>query len=161
MKATMITAPAMTALALLAACSSAPRYQAQEQPARTLGVTRGPELVFAQAPADILPLLAGATATGENGRVGGELVFWSYRLTDGRDVLLIACAQLDGVDCAARTALVCPAGAPTSLQSASVSGEVRELDCRAIAQAAPGDLRPGCADTEATHPVLASIASCP
>ena len=40
---------------------------------------QGPETVFDRPPAEILPALAGAKATGENGRVGPELVFWGYR----------------------------------------------------------------------------------
>ena len=51
---------------------------ADELPARTMGVTQGPETVFEQAPGDFIPELGGARPTGENGRVGYELVFWGY-----------------------------------------------------------------------------------
>lgn len=146
-------------LLVLIGCS-APQTATRE-PARTLGVTRGPELVFLQPVDSVVPLLAGATATGQNGRVGGELVFWSYRLTDGREVLLHACAPLEGVDCVARTRLICPAGEPQPVQQAELSGEVRHLHCRPVGQAAPGDLRPNCTDTEQQRPLQVGISSCP
>ena len=56
-------------------------------------VKQGPETVFDRPPAEILPALAGAKATGENGRVGPELVFWGYEHDDGRRVFFFACAQ--------------------------------------------------------------------
>lgn len=145
---------------LLGACMSPPTPR-DDPPARSMGVTKGPELVFEQPVESVMPALAGATPTGQNGRIGGELVFWSYRLQDSRDVLFVACAQLEGVDCAARTRLVCPAGEPVVLQSGSISGEVRKLECRAIAQAAPGDLRPNCADSEFSNPLVLELVSCP
>lgn len=145
---------------VLGACSSLPPPQ-DDMPARSMGVTRGPELVFDQPVDAVMPALAGATPTGQNGRVGGELVFWSYRLQDGNDVLLLACAEIAGVDCAARAKLVCPAGTPTTLQTASSSGEVRELQCRAIGQAAPGELRPNCLEDEFSSPLLVGLVSCP
>lgn len=142
------------------ACNSLPPPN-DPLPARSLGVTKGPELVFDQPVEAVMPALAGAVATGRNGRVGGELVFWSYQLQDGSDVLFLACAELEGVDCAARTQLVCPAGKPTTLQTGSISGEVRELQCRAIAQVAPGELRPNCLDEEISSPLFLGLVSCP
>lgn len=147
-------------LLAVSACSSLPPPN-DPLPARSMGVTRGPELVFHQPVEAVMPALAGAVATGRNGRVGGELVFWSYQLQDGSDVLFIACAELEGVDCAARTQLVCPAGKPTTLQTSSISGEVRELQCRSIAQVAPGDLRPNCLEDEITSPLTLGLVSCP
>jgi hypothetical protein len=142
-------------------CSVASRPVRDDLPGRTMGVSKGPELVFDQPVESVMPALAGATPTGQNGRVGGELVFWSYRLQDGREVLFHACAELPGVDCTARALLVCPAGQPTTLQTGSISGEVRELQCRAIGQAAPGDLRPNCLDSEFSSALVLGLVSCP
>lgn len=149
------------ALQLLAGCSTPVQPATEALPTRTMGVTKGPELVFLQPVEAVLPLLAGATATGQNGRVGGELVFWSYRLADGRDVLLHACAELEGVDCAGRARLICAAGEPRPLQTQALSGEVRRLQCSAVGQAAPGELRPGCSDTEFSSPLVVGVSSCP
>jgi hypothetical protein len=55
--------------------------------------------VFSEPIDTLLPELEGATATGENGRVGPELVFWGYRLGDGRPAFLFACAPREGVNC--------------------------------------------------------------
>ena len=73
-----------------------------------MNVRQGPDTVFDRPPADILPALAGAAATGENGRVGTELVFWGYRQPDGQRVFFFACAQRPGFDCAARVPAICP-----------------------------------------------------
>jgi hypothetical protein len=150
----------VVAMLAICACSSLPP-PSDPLPARSMGVTRGPELVFDQPVEAVMPPLAGAVATGRNGRVGGELVFWSYRLQDGSDVLFLACAELEGVDCAARTQLVCPAGTPTTLHTGSMSGEVRELQCRAVAQVAPGELRPNCLEDEISSPLVLGLVSCP
>lgn len=152
---------ALVSFLLLGACSAMQQPPGDDIPGRSMGVTRGPELVFDQPVEVVMPALAGATPTGQNGRVGGEFVFWSYRLQDGRDVLFHVCAELDGVDCAARAQLVCPVGRPTTLQTGNISGEVRRLQCRAIGQAAPGDLRPNCSDTEFSSPLLLGLVTCP
>lgn len=149
----------LAASVLLTACAS--HAPAPREPMRTMGVSRGPELVFAQPVDELMPILQGATATGRNGRVGGELVFWSYRLADGRDVLLQACAALEGIDCAARSQRVCPAGLPQPLQGLELSGEVRHLHCRPVGQAAPGDLRPNCTDLERTSPLQVAVVAYP
>lgn len=150
----------MVVLTLMTGCAAAaPR---KSQPVRTMGVTKGPELVFGRPVADVLPVLAGAEPTGNNGRVGGEFVFWSYRLADGRDVLFHACAPLDGVDCAARARLICAKGRePQFLDTARNSGEVRRMQCLAVGQAAPGELHPGCAETEFDEELIIGLASCP
>lgn len=144
---------------LLVACQVQP--VADRIPPRTLGVDLGPELVFNRPVAEVIPALAGATATGHNGRVGGELVFWSYRLADGREVLLHACADLEGVHCAERAARICPAGLPQPILSAAESGTIRELECRAIGQAGVGDIRPLCADAVVVNPLVIGLATCP
>jgi len=152
----------VTAFALaFGGCSTGALRAPAEQQGRSVGVTKGPELVFDQPLDVVMPALAGATPTGQNGRVGGELVFWSYRLQDGRDVLFHACAELSGVDCAARAQLVCPAGVPRALETGRTDGDVRDLQCRAIGQAAPGDLRPNCLDSEFSSPLVLGLVSCP
>ena len=60
--------------------------------------------------AEILPELAGARATGVNGRVGNEFVFWGYQLDDGEQAWLYACALVDEVDCPQRRTEVCDEG---------------------------------------------------
>lgn len=161
-KMALAGAMGVAALSLLGSgCAVALRPVRDDLPVRSMGVSKGPELVFDQPLESVMPALAGATPTGQNGRVGGELVFWSYRLQDGRDVLFHACAELPGVDCAARAQLVCPAGQPTTLHTGSISGEVRELQCRAIGQAAPGDLRPNCLDSEFSSELVLGLVSCP
>ncbi|HUF72847.1 MAG TPA: hypothetical protein VMR74_08115 [Gammaproteobacteria bacterium] len=131
-----------------------------EELQRQMNVRQGPDSVFAQAaPGEIFPELAGATATGENGRVGNELVFWGYRLADGRDAYLVACAMIDAVDCAARENLVCEDGS-TVLSRGTAPGLVRKVSCRSIATVGVGDTRPGCTDTEQTEELAVALMSC-
>jgi hypothetical protein len=144
---------------LLAACQ-VPEGEIRP-PQRTMGLRLGPELVFKRPIEEVVPELAGATATGNNGRVGSELAFWSYRLADGRNVLLHACAEFPGVDCLARSHLICPAGRPQAIMDNTAQGDVRRLECRIIGAAAPGDLRPNCSDFEFEHPIKLGLASCP
>jgi hypothetical protein len=126
---------------------------------RTLDVTQGPETVFDRPVAEIVPALEGATATGENGRVGNELVFWSYRLADGRPVYLFACARLPDVNCEERIQDVCLT--PTTvLDSGETSGKIVRRQCREIAVVAPGDTRPGCIDTIADVSLAVGLVSC-
>lgn len=130
-------------------------------PKRELGVSSGPELVFKRPVEEVVPELAGAVATGQNGRVGSELVFWSYKLRDGKDVLFHACAELEGVDCVERSTMICPSGTPLPIFSRSIPGDVRRLECRAVGQVAVGDIRPNCADFEFENSLLAGLSSCP
>jgi hypothetical protein len=147
------------AVMLLVGCGLLPVNE--RIPKRTLGVGSGPELVFKRPVAEVIPELVGAVATGQNGRVGSELVFWSYKLRDGKEVLFHACAELDGVDCVGRSALICPSGTPLPIFSRSLPGEVRRLECKAYGQAAVGDLRPNCLDFEFETSLLAGLSSCP
>jgi len=130
-------------------------------PKRTMGLRQGPELVFKRPIEEVIPELAGASATGNNGRVGPELAFWSYRLADGRNVLLHACAEIPGVDCLARADMICPAGRPQVILGNTAQGDVRRLECRVFGTAAPGDLRPNCSDFEFENPIRLGLASCP
>jgi hypothetical protein len=117
----------------------------EEIPARQMNVQQGPETVFDRPPAEILPALAGATATGENGRVGAELVFWGYQQRDGRRVFFFACAREPDLDCAARTLAICPT-TTTVLETTEASGTAVRRSCRTFSVSAPGNLRPGCDD---------------
>jgi hypothetical protein len=117
----------------------------QEIPTRQMNVRQGPETVFDRPPGEILPALAGATATGENGRVGTELVFWGYEQRDGRRVFFFACAQGPDLDCTARTRAICPATTKV-LETTEASGTAVRRSCRTFSVSAPGDLRPGCDD---------------
>ena len=87
-----------------------------------MNVRQGPETVFEPPPAEIFPALEGATATGENGRVGSELVFWGYEQRDGRRVFLFACALAPDLDCATRVPAICPA-TTTVLETREASGK--------------------------------------
>ena len=80
--------------------------------------------------------LAGAKATGENGRVGPELVFWGYEQADGRRVFFFACAQRPDFDCATRVPAICPA-TTTVLETRETSGTLVRRNCRNVAIAAP------------------------
>lgn len=122
-------------------------------------VTGGPERVFDRPVADLLPELAGATATGENGRVGNELVFWGFRLADNRQANLFACALLENVDCESRLRAVCPAGG-RELSRATQRGLIRELDCKAVSIVGTGDLTPNCEDRENTSDLLVGLMEC-
>jgi hypothetical protein len=116
-----------------------------EIPARQMNVRQGPETVFDRPPAEILPALADATPTGENGRVGTELVFWGYEQRGGRRVFFFACAQEPEVDCSARALAICPT-TTTVLETAEASGTAVRRSCRTFSVTAPGDLRRGCDD---------------
>lgn len=130
-----------------------------QEPERQMNVEQGPESVFADAPDQIFAELADATATNENGRVGNELVFWEYRLADGREAYLVACAMVDDIDCAARERRVCLTESSV-LARGTTPGLVREIKCRSIATVAPGDIRPGCTDRENSQALTVSLITC-
>lgn len=148
------------AVLLLASCSSSPVRELRPPP-RTMGVMQGPELVFQRPVGEVLPGLAGATATGVNGRVGPEFVFWTYRLNEGREVLFHACAPMSGVDCALRETRMCVRGTPRRLAGREATGEVRRLNCQAVGVGVPGDLRPGCSDNEFESTLVIGLSECP
>jgi len=142
--------------ALLAAASSR-----AAEPERQTNMRQGPETVFDRPVSELFGELKGATATGDDGRVGNELVFWSYRLADGRSAYLYACAPTEGVDCAQRRLAVCPTGnAATLIRADEVSGKVRNLKCRSMAVAAAGDRRPGCKDSESESNLAIGLVQC-
>jgi hypothetical protein len=132
----------------------------EEIPARQMNVRQGPETVFDRPPAEILPALFGATATGENGRVGTELVFWGYEQRDGRRVFFYACALQPERDCAARTLAICPT-TTTILETTEANGTAVRRNCRTFSVSAPGDLRPGCDDRlDASASLAVGLVSC-
>jgi hypothetical protein len=128
-------------------------------PERQMNVRQGPETVFDRPPADMLPALAGARATGENGRVGSELVFWGYEQGDGRRVFLFACAPRPDLDCATRVPAICPV-TTTVLETLEASGTQGRRNCRNIAIAGPGDTRPGCDDRDEATNLDVGLVSC-
>jgi hypothetical protein len=128
-------------------------------PERQMNVTQGPESVFGRPAAEILPALAGATATGENGRIGAELVFWGYQLANGRRVFFFACAPQPDVDCATRVPAICPVST-TVLETSEASGSMVRRSCRNIAVSGPGDLHPGCEDRVETTSMTVGLVSC-
>jgi hypothetical protein len=128
-------------------------------PERQMGVREQPDRVFTQPVDQVVPELAGASATGENGRVGGELVFWGYKLGDGRPVFLFACAVLDAVNCEERVQRIC-VDRTEVLRTTTVGGDVTRRTCRATAIVAPGDTRPGCTDKEQTADLAVGLVRC-
>lgn len=154
MKTPILVSAILLLMSQVAACATEPR-----PPARTLDRIGGPELVFSTPVADIFPQLNGATATGVNGRVGNETVFWGFRLQDNSTVNLIACAPLEGVDCEARMQAVCPAGG-AELARMNQSGLVREMHCRPVGMAHPGELYPNCNDRETNNNLVVSLSQC-
>jgi len=142
-------------LLLTSACTT----PLEKTPERTMNVSAGPEQVFERPVAEIIPQLSGAAATGVNGRVGNEMVFWGFRLPDNSRVNLFACAMLDDVNCEARLGLICPGGGQ-ELTRVTESGLVRHLNCRAVGFAAVGDLRPNCDDSEKPSDVLVGLMQC-
>lgn len=133
--------------------------QAPLPPERVMNVTQGPETVFSVPVASILPALSGARPTGENGRVGLELVFWGYEQTDGRDVYLFACVPDANVDCDARVPSICTSGTRL-IERGQADGAVVRRQCRNVSVAAPGDRRPGCADRVESTPIAVGLVSC-
>jgi hypothetical protein len=129
-------------------------------PVREMTVRQGPDTVFEQTPAEILPALAGARATGENGRVGPELVFWGFERPDGARVFFFACARTPEFDCATRVPAICPV-TTTVLETREASGEMVRRNCRNFSVVSPGDTRPGCDDrTEPNASMAVGLVSC-
>jgi len=126
---------------------------------RELGVRHPPESVFGQSAENVMPRLTGASPTGENGRVGGELVFWGYRLADGSPVYFFACAMLEHVNCDERIAAICPTGT-TILERREHTGEAVRRRCRDVAIAAPGEARPGCTSMTFETPLAIGLVTC-
>ena len=144
--------PFMTAISAALACWAG----AQE---RRMDVKQMPDSVFARPVEMLIPELHGAAPTGENGRIGGELVFWGYRLGDGRPVFLFACAMLEDVNCGERTQLICPEQT-TVVRTGTTDGNIVRRECHNIAVVAPGERRPGCIDTLQNVPLAIGLVSC-
>ncbi len=130
-----------------------------EVPAREMNVRQGPDSVFDRPPAEILPSLAGAKATGENGRVGRELVFWGFEQPDGRRVFFFACALRPDLECGPRIAAICPA-TTTVLETQEASGKTVRRRCRSTAVVGVGDVRPGCDDRTESAGLSVGLVRC-
>ena len=142
-------------------CGSVLGASAQEEPPkRGMNVRQGPETVFEQPPAEIFPALEGAIATGENGRVGSELVFWGFERRDGQRVFLFACAVRPDLDCAPRVPAICPATTATVLETREAAGKTVRRNCRNVAVISPGDRRPGCDDRLESATLAVGLVSC-
>lgn len=130
------------------------------EPQRLEARVNGPDRVFDTPVEQLVPALRGARASGPDGRVGSELVFWGYELENGQRATLVACAILPDVDCAARRAKVCESGAGSTLFSGEQGGAVRHRDCQAVGVAPPGEPLPNCTEVERTQPVELHLLSC-
>jgi hypothetical protein len=126
---------------------------------REMNVRQGPDAVFDRPVGEIFSDLSGAEATGENGRVGNELVFWGYELSGSRQVFLFACAMLPGIDCDARMRSVCLRDT-VLIRSTEAQGKVRRLECREVSIVGVGDVRPGCTETEAATQLAVGLVQC-
>jgi hypothetical protein len=146
-------------LAIASSCCALGAFAQEQIPEREMNVRQGPETVFDRPPADILPSLTSARATGENGRVGSELVFWGYEYADGRRVFFFACALRPDLDCAARVPAICPV-TTTVLETRETSGTTVRRNCRDVAVVSPGDTRPGCADSIESASLAVGLVSC-
>jgi len=131
----------------------------EEIPERQMNVRQGPETVFEQSPAEIFPALEGAAATGENGRVGTELVFWGYEQRDGRRVFLFACAVRPDLDCGARVPAICPT-TTTVIDTRQTNGNTVRRNCRSVVVSSPGEVRPGCEDRLESASLAVGLVSC-
>jgi hypothetical protein len=112
---------------------------------RSMDVKQPADSVFTSPVTSLLPELTGATATGENGRVGNELVFWGYTLGNGRQTFLFACAPKVDVNCDDRVPMICVASTNV-LTTGSANGNIVRRQCRQLAVTQIGDVRPGCVD---------------
>ncbi len=126
---------------------------------RKMDVKQPPDAVFSEPVSSLLPQLAGAKATGENGRVGNELVFWGYKLGDGRQAFLFACAPMADVNCDERVPMICLTRANV-LTTGAANGNVTHRQCHELASAKPGDVRPGCFDTVENLSLSIGLVSC-
>ena len=124
-----------------------------------MDVRQAPEKVFTAPVATLFPELEGATATGENGRVGSELVFWGYQLSDGRKTFLFACAQREDVKCEERMPMIC-VDSTKVLRTGSATGSIVHRECQPVAVAQPGNARPGCIDRTETALLSIGLVSC-
>jgi hypothetical protein len=146
-------------IAVVSLCCALGTFGQEVVPERQMNVRQGPEAVFDRPPGDVLPALAGAKATGENGRVGPELVFWGYERNDGRRVFFFACALRPDFDCATRVPAICPT-TTTVLETREAAGTMVRRNCREVAVAAGGDVRPGCDDRTETANLAVGLVSC-
>lgn len=129
-------------------------------PEREMNVRQGPDSVFGNDVAEIMPQLKGATATNENGRIGNELVFWGYRLANNEPVYFYACANLEGVDCARRSNAICPVKTKVIAQS-DRSGRISRFKCDAICSVhPPNGVSTCCRETVEDNPLVVGLVSC-
>jgi hypothetical protein len=153
--------PAKWSLLLLVlattACTST--VPTSRMPERKMNLTAGPDRVFTSPVDEVVSELSGAVATGSNGRVGNQLVFWEYRLRDNRRANLFACAEGDVVDCETRIRMVCPGGGEELVRQ-EAPGQVRHMDCQFYGVANVGELFPNCSDRELTEPLVVGLVQC-
>jgi hypothetical protein len=147
-------------IAVVSLCCALGAAGQEVVPERQMNVRQGPESVFDRPPGDILPALVGAKATGENGRVGPELVFWGYERNDGRGVFFFACALRPDFDCATRVQAICST-MTTVLETRETTGNMVRRNCRRVATVSAGEVRPGCDDrTENGASMAVGLVSC-
>ena len=150
------TIKVMTAAVL---CLALPTAVLSDTPQKTMNVRQGPETVFTKPVAEIVPGLSGATASGQNGRVGNEFVFWGFKLADGSKAYLYACAPVEGVDCLERRAKICSASTKVISENKSV-GEVQKLSCKVMCVADATSEHPCCSGAQEESELQVGLVSC-
>jgi len=131
-----------------------------DQVQRQMNVRQGPETVFKQPVAQIVPGLAGAKATSQNGRVGNEFVFWGYRLADGTPAFFYACAAVPGVDCLTRRTQICVSGQTKVLSENQSMGNVQKLSCQPVCDVNAPKAMPCCTGSQQTADLEVGLVSC-
>jgi hypothetical protein len=124
-----------------------------------MNVRLGPETVFDVPVDELFTELSGAAATGLNGRVGNEFVFWGYRLSNGREGWLYACALVDEVDCPQRRSAVCDGDFDVIAERLYMGSAVRRR-CNDVGIAGIGELHPGCIDSDYVAPLSIGVVAC-
>jgi hypothetical protein len=126
---------------------------------RQMNVRQGPESVFDQPVASIIPELQGAKPTEKNGRVGNEFVFWGYKLANGAPADFYACAAVPGVDCVERREKICTTSTKVLSENASM-GNVQKLSCRVMCVAAQPGTQPCCTGGDSVADLQVGLVSC-
>ena len=126
---------------------------------REMNVRQGPETVFDQPVSQIIPDLNGAQETRQNGRVGGELVFWGYKLANGSPAYFYACAAVEGVDCLARREKICTQSTKVLSENQSM-GQVQRLTCRVLCVGAAGTENQCCTGGQENSDLQVGLVSC-
>ena len=144
---------------LLAQTETGNRAEPKPPPQRSMNVSQGPDTVFDTDVANIIPQLKGAVATRENGRIGNEMVFWGYRLANGDQAYMYACAPLKDVDCIMRRQMICPVETRLIAES-NQSGQISHFKCSAVCNANAPTVLPCCKELMEQNTLMVGLVGC-